>query len=116
MASASEINSTLTSMQSATATLEAEKLKTEGPKSSMDSDAFLKLMLEQLKYQDPTEPTDNSQFLAQQAQFTQLDEVMKLNDTVSSNAQVSQACSLVDRKSTRLNSSHQIISYAVFCL
>src|SRR5258708_24763559 len=26
------------------------------------------------------------------------------------------ASALVDRKSTRLNSSHQIISYAVFCL
>src|SRR5215216_7272738 len=26
------------------------------------------------------------------------------------------ACPPVDRKSTRLNSSHQIISYAVFCL
>src|SRR5947208_16918646 len=26
------------------------------------------------------------------------------------------ACSQTDRKSTRLNSSHQIISYAVFCL
>src|SRR5258708_20397285 len=25
-------------------------------------------------------------------------------------------CALADRKSTRLNSSHQIISYAVFCL
>src|SRR5258708_21150377 len=25
-------------------------------------------------------------------------------------------CNLLDRKSTRLNSSHQIISYAVFCL
>src|SRR5258708_21253051 len=25
-------------------------------------------------------------------------------------------CLLIDRKSTRLNSSHQIISYAVFCL
>src|SRR5258708_28651071 len=26
------------------------------------------------------------------------------------------AANLIDRKSTRLNSSHQIISYAVFCL
>src|SRR5438552_8022086 len=25
-------------------------------------------------------------------------------------------CNMIDRKSTRLNSSHQIISYAVFCL
>src|SRR5258708_27336533 len=26
------------------------------------------------------------------------------------------SCNRIDRKSTRLNSSHQIISYAVFCL
>src|SRR5258708_30874013 len=38
------------------------------------------------------------------------------------NAQIGQAianircCRAADRKSTRLNSSHQIISYAVFCL
>src|SRR5947208_5788118 len=31
-------------------------------------------------------------------------------------AHVSQRLGRVDRKSTRLNSSHQIISYAVFCL
>src|SRR5256885_6531508 len=29
---------------------------------------------------------------------------------------LSQAASLADRKSTRLNSSHLVISYAVFCL
>src|SRR5258708_36676911 len=29
---------------------------------------------------------------------------------------VSSICPMRDRKSTRLNSSHQIISYAVFCL
>src|SRR5258708_30070999 len=32
------------------------------------------------------------------------------------NADVFVICSDQDRKSTRLNSSHQIISYAVFCL
>src|SRR5258708_28777579 len=36
-----------------------------------------------------------------------------LDDVVHGNVQVSV---LLDRKSTRLNSSHQIISYAVFCL
>src|SRR5207244_12143072 len=35
-------------------------------------------------------------------------------DTVSSPHDLNQE--LADRKSTRLNSSHQIISYAVFCL
>src|SRR5438552_8285542 len=33
-----------------------------------------------------------------------------------SSASVARARSIPDRKSTRLNSSHQIISYAVFCL
>src|SRR5258708_28006253 len=34
----------------------------------------------------------------------------------SSNSRTSTAGGMIDRKSTRLNSSHQIISYAVFCL
>src|SRR5258708_39614768 len=33
-----------------------------------------------------------------------------------SNSALARGSSLADRKSTRLNSSHQIISYAVFCL
>src|SRR5258708_17537047 len=32
------------------------------------------------------------------------------------NEKISENCNKTDRKSTRLNSSHQIISYAVFCL
>src|SRR5258708_38154603 len=31
-------------------------------------------------------------------------------------SQIAQQSGMADRKSTRLNSSHQIISYAVFCL
>src|SRR5215204_7251114 len=30
--------------------------------------------------------------------------------------QYATACTMLDRKSTRLNSSHTVISYAVFCL
>src|SRR5258708_28625878 len=36
--------------------------------------------------------------------------------TMIDNLLASGATRMVDRKSTRLNSSHQIISYAVFCL
>src|SRR5438552_7753687 len=36
--------------------------------------------------------------------------------TITSEDQASHASTRQDRKSTRLNSSHQIISYAVFCL
>src|SRR5207253_9966192 len=36
--------------------------------------------------------------------------------TVQASAQPRRACPRLDRKSTRLNSSHVAISYAVFCL
>ena len=44
-----------------------------------DKDTFLKLLVAQLKYQDPSKPADSTQFLAQTAQFTQVE---KLGDVV----------------------------------
>src|SRR5207244_8590854 len=45
------------------------------------------------------------------------DEIRDLSERTSvSTDEISVRISSVDRKSTRLNSSHQIISYAVFCL
>src|SRR5258708_29664960 len=44
---------------------------------------------------------------------SQIDEAFK---TAHENYQGAEKLGLLDRKSTRLNSSHQIISYAVFCL
>src|SRR5258708_11935282 len=41
---------------------------------------------------------------------------MQADALVLARAMRAQNCSSADRKSTRLNSSHQIISYAVFCL
>src|SRR3954451_12771987 len=38
-----------------------------------DKDTFLKLLVAQLKYQDPSNPADSTQFLAQTAQFTQVE-------------------------------------------
>jgi flagellar basal-body rod modification protein FlgD len=43
--------------------------------SAVDKDMFLKLMVAQLKNQDPMNPTDSSQFLAQTAQFTSLEKL-----------------------------------------
>jgi flagellar basal-body rod modification protein FlgD len=43
--------------------------------TQMDKDMFLKLMVAQLKNQDPMNPTDSSEFLAQTAQFTSLEKL-----------------------------------------
>ena len=48
--------------------------------SSLDKDAFLRLLVEQLKNQDPTNPQDSSEFMAQMAQFSILEQLTNLND------------------------------------
>ncbi|MFL6140958.1 MAG: flagellar hook assembly protein FlgD [Labedaea sp.] len=41
--------------------------------SGMSSDDFMKLLVAQLRYQDPTKPTDATAFMSQTAQLTQVD-------------------------------------------
>ena len=43
-------------------------------KTNVDKEAFLKLLMAQLKHQDPLEPVDGSEFVAQLAQFSQLEQ------------------------------------------
>jgi flagellar basal-body rod modification protein FlgD len=46
--------------------------------SEMGKDAFLKLLVAQLKYQDPMNPAQGAEFLAQTAQFTQVEKLSEL--------------------------------------
>lgn len=47
--------------------------------SDLGKDAFLQLLVTQLKYQDPLEPASNEEFLAQMAQFSALEQMQNLN-------------------------------------
>jgi flagellar basal-body rod modification protein FlgD len=44
---------------------------------------FLKLLVAQMKYQDPMNPTDSSEFLSQSAQFTALEKMSTTADKVT---------------------------------
>lgn len=44
----------------------------------LDREAFLKLLVAQLKYQDPTKPADTSQMLTQTAQLTMVDRLNEM--------------------------------------
>jgi|SRR3954447_15891712 flagellar basal-body rod modification protein FlgD len=52
---------------------------------SADKGMFLQLLVAQMRYQDPSNPTDSSQFLAQSAQFTALE---KMQDVADQTAQL----------------------------
>lgn len=45
---------------------------------------FIQLMTTQLKYQDPTQPQDSTQFVAQLAQFSTVSGVQQMNSSISS--------------------------------
>lgn len=47
-----------------------------------DHDMFLQLLVAQLKYQDPMNPTDSSQFMSQNAQFTSLEKMQDIADSM----------------------------------
>jgi flagellar basal-body rod modification protein FlgD len=62
-----------------------------GPTRSdqLDKDTFLKLLVAQLRYQDPSNPADSTAFLAQTAQFTQVERLNELK-TVGTDQLMSQ--------------------------
>jgi flagellar basal-body rod modification protein FlgD len=55
-----------------------------------DKDMFLKLLVAQMRYQDPSKPTDASQFLAQTAQFTLVEKLENLQKSQAAVAQTTQ--------------------------
>jgi flagellar basal-body rod modification protein FlgD len=69
--------------------------------AELGKDAFLNLLVAQLKYQDPSSPTDSSQFMAQTAQFTMVEKLEELAKSQTSmvNAQnLASATALVGRQ------------------
>ena len=71
--------------------------------SSLGKDAFLKLLVTQMQNQNPLDPQDNSQFVAQLAQFSGLETMQNLSTSVDAiggmyqSSQALQAASLVGR-------------------
>lgn len=51
--------------------------------SSLDKDAFLQLLVAQMQYQDPLQPTSNTEYMAQLAQFSTVEELQNVNSTIS---------------------------------
>ena len=60
---------------------------------SLDKEAFLKLLVTQMQYQDPLDPRDNAEYVAQLAQFSALEQMTNVYDSVS---EVSQLVSNID--------------------
>lgn len=78
--------SSVTNVSSATSAASAavSTTRTDAEKASVDYNAFLQLLVAQLKNQDPLNPADPTTQLSQLASFSNVEQSIKLNEKLSS--------------------------------
>lgn len=80
-----------------------------GPSGELGKDAFMKLLVTQLKNQDPLSPMEGQQFAAELAQFSTLEQMQNLNDNILGLAVLQQNNALM----SQLTSSSALIGREV---
>lgn len=68
-------------------------VKKAAQSSGLDKDAFLQLLVAQMKYQDPLEPTSNTEYISQYATFSQVEQIQNMASTM----ELSRASSMVGK-------------------
>jgi len=72
-------------------------------KAQVDYQSFLKLLVAQMKNQDPTNPMDSTQYVAQLASFSQVEQSIQINsklDQMLQSSALAQADALIGRTLT----------------
>lgn len=72
----------------------ADSVRNRKTNDSLDKEAFLQLLVAQMQYQDPLEPTSNTEYISQLATFSELEAMTNLNDSMS----IARASQLVGKK------------------
>ena len=78
-------------------------------KQSLDKDAFMQLLVAQMRNQDPMAPVDNQEFIAQLAQFSSLEEMQGVNENLVALALLQESNALLNQ----LTSSSDLIGKRV---
>jgi flagellar basal-body rod modification protein FlgD len=72
-------------------------------KTAVDYQSFLKLLVAEMKNQDPTNPMDSTQYVAQLAAFSQVEQSVQINsklDQLLQSSSLAQADALIGRTVT----------------
>lgn len=98
----------MTTVPATTSATSATTASATAKAATVDYNAFLKLLVEQLKNQDPTQPTDPTQYLSQLASFSNVEQAVqtntKLDRLLTTNA-LTQAESVIGKTVTSADGS-----------
>ncbi|MGX7874777.1 flagellar hook assembly protein FlgD [Mesorhizobium sp. ORM6] len=81
----------------------ANSTTTSTSKTAVDYQSFLKLLIAEMKNQDPTKPMDSTQYVAQLATFSQVEQSVQTNtklDQIMQSSALSQADAIIGRSIT----------------
>ncbi|MEM9131535.1 MAG: flagellar hook capping FlgD N-terminal domain-containing protein [Actinomycetota bacterium] len=81
------------------------------PGNELDNDAFLKLLVAQLRYQDPLEPSSSEEFIATSAQFTTIEKLDELTNQGADSAllnSLATAGSLIGKEITAVGTDGEV--------
>ena len=93
-------------VSSATSTTAQSNATTASNKASLDYDTFLQLLIAQMQNQDPTEPMDSSEQIAQLATFSQVEQTIETNKNLEALLQsnsLSQASAIIGKTVSSLD-------------
>jgi flagellar basal-body rod modification protein FlgD len=77
--------------------------QTHKEKATVDYDSFLRLLVAQMRNQDPTSPTDSSEYFSQLASFSNVEQGLRMNDRLDAllaQGSMNQAGSLIGKTYT----------------
>ncbi|MEO5323406.1 flagellar hook assembly protein FlgD [Mesorhizobium sp. CC13] len=86
-----------------TSTKTASGTQSAASKAQVDYNSFLKLLVAQMKNQDPTKPMDSTEYVAQLATFSQVEQSVQMNsrlDQILQGSALAQADALIGRTVT----------------
>ncbi len=81
---------------------------TSAAKANVDYQSFLRLLVAEMKNQDPTQPMDSTQYIAQLASFSQVEQSIQVNsklDNLLQLTQLTQAGSIIGKTVTSADNS-----------
>lgn len=99
--------SSVTNVGSTVSTASAANTTSTTVSNSLGQADFLKILVAEMQYQDPTNPTSNTEYVAQMAQFSMLEQLQTMAAAIN-NANLLQSAAIIGKTVTAADGSQTI--------